>query len=627
MPISQLSGGQLKRVSIGVELLTKPRLFFLDEPTSGLDPGTEYDMMRLLRRLADQGRTVMLVTHATKNVMLCDKVIFLARGGYLTFFGAPDEALAYFDQYRTTRERRQKDMEFDDIYRILNDEKRGSPADWAARFMVWQHPQADRAQAMGAAPQKVPKPRRSPQELIGQGDVNKRVSALRQFIILSARNLKILRQDKVSLALMLALAPGIGLLDFMWGRDLFDPVKGDASKILTMWFLSALTTVLVGALSSVREIVKEAPIYQRERAVNLKILPYVLSKIWVGVVLALYQALVLLFTRVFFNNPKMPNNAAYAALYLTIFLSTLCGYLIGLVVSASAPNQNAANLMIIAVLVPQFMFAGALLPLDLIPGGEKISVFMPTRWVFEALVNVSGMGDPLVKDPCWQKPEKERKAMLEKDKENCSCLGPNIFTRCSTFPGILSPDFYDAKAQQVLSQPAPTEPPQPTAFPYPTAYPSPTPLPTPTLRPSPTAPPMPTDLRKMQDYMDQQKLDGKKYQDAILEQFSEYRKDSERQGQLYSDQRTRQGDEYAALRQKQGDEYKKQMQAYGDARSAYEEARQKAISGAESMLETMYDNFGRAFRGKVTERWSALVAIMAGLTGLLVFFQKRKDVI
>ncbi len=97
--ISGLSGGQQKRVSIGVELLTKPGLFFLDEPTSGLDPGTETALMQLMRRLADQGRTIILITHATKNVMLADKVIFLARGGYLAWFGPPEEALEYFDQY------------------------------------------------------------------------------------------------------------------------------------------------------------------------------------------------------------------------------------------------------------------------------------------------------------------------------------------------------------------------------------------------------------------------------------------------------------------------------------------------------------------------------------------------
>ena len=132
--ISGLSGGQQKRVSIGVELLTKPGLFFLDEPTSGLDPGTETALMQLMRRLADQGRTIILITHATKNVMLADKVIFLARGGYLAWFGPPEEALEYFDQYRSERERRAGKIEFDEIYAILDNPANGKPDDWAKRY-------------------------------------------------------------------------------------------------------------------------------------------------------------------------------------------------------------------------------------------------------------------------------------------------------------------------------------------------------------------------------------------------------------------------------------------------------------------------------------------------------------
>ncbi|MEK6575215.1 MAG: FHA domain-containing protein, partial [Chloroflexota bacterium] len=132
--ISGLSGGQQKRVSIGVELLTKPGLFFLDEPTSGLDPGTETALMQLMRRMADQGRTIILITHATKNVMLADKVIFLARGGYLAWYGPPDEALRYFDKFRSERDRRAGPMEFDQIYEILDDTRQGSPKDWHKRF-------------------------------------------------------------------------------------------------------------------------------------------------------------------------------------------------------------------------------------------------------------------------------------------------------------------------------------------------------------------------------------------------------------------------------------------------------------------------------------------------------------
>jgi ABC-type multidrug transport system ATPase subunit/pSer/pThr/pTyr-binding forkhead associated (FHA) protein len=622
IPISRLSGGQLKRVSIGVELLTKPRLFFLDEPTSGLDPGTEYEMMKLMRRLADQGRTVILVTHATKNVSFCDKVIFLARGGHLAFFGPPEEALSYFDGYRSSREHQQKEMEFDDIYRILNDEKRGSPSEWGKRFL----------ESPAYATYCAPAVRQGAAQPVAQGPAGQRsgrarVSTWHQFLILSSRNLKILVQDKVSLALMLALAPAIGLMDFIWGTKLFDPVNGDASKIITMWFMTALITVLVGALSSVREIVKEIDIYKRERAVNLKILPYILSKVWVGFVLALYQAAVLLLTRTIAVQLKLPATSDYFALYITLFLGTLCGYLIGLMISASAPNQNSAMMLIIVALVPQFLFAGALLPLNLIPGGEAISLIMPTRWSFEALIRVTGLGEELSTDPCYELSKSERARLTEEQKAACPCMGVNIFTYCTDFPGILSEDYYDTVAQQMLSQPKPQEPGQPTPYPYPTAFPSPTALPTPTLLPTLTPFPMPSNPALMQSYMDQSRDQGQVYQNMTLDQFTEYRADSQYQGDVYSQLRTQQGDEYAALRQIQGDEYKQAMQAYGDERANWQESREKAISSAEALLETTYDNYGRAFRGTVISRWFALTVIMAVLTVLVTYFQKRKDVV
>jgi ABC-type multidrug transport system ATPase subunit len=627
VPISRLSGGQLKRVSIGVELLTKPRLFFLDEPTSGLDPGTEYDMMKLMRRLADQGRTVMLVTHATKNVMLCDKVIFLARGGYLAFYGPPDEALDYFDQFRTSRERREKEMEFDDIYRILSDDTRGAPAGWDKRYRAstaykYALPVTE---TVGVSTQ--PEPQTEPAKASKAQSSGSRVSSLRQFWILSARNLKIIYQDKVSLILMLALAPIIGLMDFIWGTNLYDPVDGDAAKIITMWFMMALITVLVGAMSSVREIVKEVDIYKRERAVNLKIFPYVSSKIWVGIVLALYQAGVLLFFKLLFVRPEVPDFSAYLAIYVTLILGTLLGYLIGLAISAGAPNQNAAMLLIIVVLVPQFLFAGALLPLDLIPGGETISFAMPTRWVFESFVRITGMGDQLLEDMCWKLEKSERLNLSDELKEICPCMGESIFTECVSFPGILSPDHYDETAAVVLAQAQPEEPLLPTSYPYPTAYPSPTALPTPTLLPSPTPFPTPEDPREMNDYMDSRQQQGDDYQGAILGQFDEYRIASQEQGQIYSEIRTVQGDEYAELREQQGDEYAEDMRIYGDDRSNWQEKREKAISSAEGLLGTIYDNYGQTFKGLVLTRWMAMIVIMLVLFGMVLFFQKRKDVV
>ena len=94
MQINQLSGGQRKRVSIAVELVTKPSVIFLDEPTSGLDPAAEEKIMRLFRQIAESGRTVILTTHAMENVRLFDKIVVLMRGK-LAFYGTPDEALQH----------------------------------------------------------------------------------------------------------------------------------------------------------------------------------------------------------------------------------------------------------------------------------------------------------------------------------------------------------------------------------------------------------------------------------------------------------------------------------------------------------------------------------------------------
>ncbi len=297
--ISGLSGGQQKRVSIGVELLTKPGLFFLDEPSSGLDPGTETALMHLMRRLADQGRTIILITHATKNVVLADKVVFLARGGYLAWFGPPDEALRYFDQYRPEKDRRARPMEFDEIYAILDDASRGKAEDWAIRYQ--EHPAyqqyviqalqsagydfqpASPASASTPASAVAPAMAAPAPSLPASGGKAKRASGLRQFRILSARNLKILTRDRSSLILMLAVAPLIGLLDvalsLALGRDLFNYQTGVMANVITSMFMPLMYAILVGSLSQMREFVKEGAIYKRERLVNLKVFPYVLSKV------------------------------------------------------------------------------------------------------------------------------------------------------------------------------------------------------------------------------------------------------------------------------------------------------------------------------------------------------------
>ena len=189
-------------------------------------------------------------------------------------------------------------------------------------------------------------------------------------------------------------------------------------------------------------------------------------------------------------------------------------------------------------------------------------------------------------------------------------MGPSIFKECSEFPGILSPDFYNEVSAAALAIPKLDEPLMPTPLP------SLTPLPTPTQLPSPTPNPTPADPREMGNYMDLQQEQGTAYQDKIMAQMEVYRKDSETQGELYSEMRSAQGDEYQDL-----------MRGYGDERAQWQEDREKAISSAEGIIETIYDNYGRAFTGSVANRWLIMTGLMLIFIGIVLVAQKRKDVV
>jgi ABC transport system ATP-binding/permease protein len=438
--VKNLSGGQRKRVSIGVELLTKPGLFFLDEATSGLDPGTELQMMRLLRRMASQGRTVVLVTHTTKNLMISDLVVFLAKGGRVAYFGPPKEALQYFDV-----------EEFDEIY-IKVDEER-SPQEWALQYqqsLYYQKYVADRQISLietQSNPDIAPL-----QKEIG---LSRKPSPWRQFRILSQRSLAILSQDRPSFFFLLAVAPILGILDFvMWRRNMFDSAVGDPSQCFTLLFISVLIAVIVGSLSTMREVVKESEIYRRERMIGLQIVPYVLSKVSLSAVLAMYQSAIFMSTKAIAVD--FPGNwVTGLSIYVTLFLSTLGGMVMGLLVSALSTSQNMAPLLTILFLVPQITFAGSFLPLRTLgPAGQAISQLTITRWAYESMVTLSGIGKDVAQDPCWKQPDSVRKAWKDSDKASCQCMGPQLFDRCA-FPSLHQE--YDP----AVSQPEPAKPKSP----------------------------------------------------------------------------------------------------------------------------------------------------------------------
>ena len=199
--VSKLSGGQRKRVSIALELLANPSLFFLDEPTSGLDPGLDRKMMFLLRKLADKGHTIILVTHATNNINTCDYVCFLVKDGRMAYFGPPEEAKRFFGK-----------TDFAEIYTSLEptEENPNIPAEAQARFAsspdYKQHvldslqvAQQSISASTGGQPGK-------------QSTARKHSNPLKQFWLLSMRYLELLKNDRTTLTILLLQAPLIGLL-------------------------------------------------------------------------------------------------------------------------------------------------------------------------------------------------------------------------------------------------------------------------------------------------------------------------------------------------------------------------------------------------------------------------------
>ncbi len=396
-PIHQLSGGQRKRVSIGAELISKPSLFFLDEPTSGLDPGLEGRMMQLMRKLADQGRTVILITHATQNVELCDQVLFLARGGYVAFYGAPADALIYFGVTR-----------FSDIYIKLESEK--SPEEWATEFRAspyYEQNVATRLKAVAAQAAQyginlnstTPVPvAQTPLVTFQRPKVRR--SSWQQFQLLTRRYWDSLISDRKYLATLFLQAPIIALMMIIvFGRDDFDRTNGDFGRASTLVFLLVIVAVWFGTSNSAREIVKESSIYRRERRIGLKLGPYIFSKLAVQTALVVAQILLLLLITWAGLGLGLSSIETLGYIFITLLLTALAGVTLGLLISAVTSNSDRATGFVPIVLIPQIIFSGAVVALDGVVG-NVISAFMPSRWGYRAvgtLANLDAIPPPRIR--------------------------------------------------------------------------------------------------------------------------------------------------------------------------------------------------------------------------------------
>ncbi|MGZ9826130.1 ATP-binding cassette domain-containing protein [Tsukamurella ocularis] len=386
--VDKLSGGQRKRASVAMELLTGPSLLILDEPTSGLDPALDRQVMQTLRRLADAGRVVIVVTHSLTHIDMCDQVLLLAPGGKTAYCGSPKGVQAAM-----------------------------GTSDWAEIFdfaakqpdVAWQryraaHPAPPPPAPTGAppAPTKAPK-----------------TSVRKQLSVIARRQVRLILADRAYLVFLLLLPLVLGGITLLVPADdglaspysLPDGYSG-AKMILVLLVVGAC---FMGAALTSRDLVGERAIYQRERAVGLGPGAYLSAKTVVYFVAATIQAVMMMAIVILGVKQSTAQGSVLASapveLVIDIAILACVSTLVGLLISALAKSSEQVMPMLVVVVMVQLVMSGGLFTLHDRVGLEQISWLFPSRWGFASSAStvelqkqidaVSGRPTMQAIDPLW----------------------------------------------------------------------------------------------------------------------------------------------------------------------------------------------------------------------------------
>jgi ABC-type multidrug transport system ATPase subunit len=394
--VDKLSGGQRKRASVALELLTGPSLLLLDEPTSGLDPALDRQVMLMLRRLADAGRVVLVVTHSVSYLDVCDQILLMAPGGKTAFFGPPDQVESAFGN-----------TNWAEIFA-----KVGADPDEANRRFL------EREGGQGAA---APVAETPPAEL-GKATAT---SVRKQLSTIARRQVRLVVSDRGYTMFLAALPFIVGLVVLTVpgsspGLGVADPMGNAPTQPQYIMTFLNFGAVFMGVALTIRDLIGERPIFRREQAVGLSNTAYLLAKIGVFCAFAVVQsalatAIVRLGKGAPTEHPQFFGHSSFSAtfsLFVTVAGTCVASAVLGLLLSAFAQtNEQIMPLLVVSVLV-QLVLSGGIIPMVDAAGHSKsldyVSWVTPARWGYAAgassidLPKLIDVPQVHTKDPLWQ---------------------------------------------------------------------------------------------------------------------------------------------------------------------------------------------------------------------------------
>jgi ABC-type multidrug transport system ATPase subunit len=356
--IEKLSGGQKKRVSIAVELLTKPKILFLDEPTSPLDPETIEEFLSCIRQLCKEGTTVIMVTHKPEDLNYVDRVVFMGVNGHLSYDGSKEGLLKHYKKENLIH-----------LYALLSSKEEAKS--WYDRWY-------NGAQTSSTAFKKV--------------DISRSSANLgHQTFWLTQRYFKIKVANSKNLLLLLIQPIFIALLIALSFSELIEETEIAGQVIqqpkLGVLFLMAIAAIWFGVSNSAKEIVGEKDVAKREFRVNVLLGPYLFSKQLVLFVLSAIQTfLFLVILQLVY--PDLEN---FLFLYGLLLVLSICAIQFGLMLSALTQTTEEVMSLLPIALMPQIILSGILQPIES-SITQLLSYLTLGRWGTELLARAQDYG-------------------------------------------------------------------------------------------------------------------------------------------------------------------------------------------------------------------------------------------